>query len=157
MSNNLVGDSEEKRCELCGSNRTYIAVTKNGTYYPKWNSNPFKEDSLICGRCYRNLLYHKALPPSHVRRGIRIARIAKRTCHKCGGKTTTQKSKTTSNDYHIWHRHPEILNKWLCGRCYANWLFEPKRKFKTNKNVISTLESYLVEPEIRCLGTIRLI
>ena len=28
MSNNLVDDSKEKRCELCGSNMTYIAVTK---------------------------------------------------------------------------------------------------------------------------------
>jgi DNA mismatch endonuclease, patch repair protein len=135
MSNNLVDDSKEKRCELCGSNMTYIAVTKNGTRYPKWNSNPFKEDSSLCGRCYRHLLYQKALPPIHVRRSIHIARIAKRTCHKCGGKTTTQKSKATSNDYHIWHRHPEILNKWLCGRCYANWLFEPKRKFKTKEEI----------------------
>ena len=47
--------------------------------------------------------------------------------------TTTQKSKTSPNDYHIWHRHPEVLSKWLCGRCYANWLFEPKRKFKTKE------------------------
>jgi len=60
-------------------------------------------------------------------------KIAKRVCHKCGGKTTTQKSKTSPNDYHIWHRHPEVLSKWLCGRCYANWLFEPRRRFETKE------------------------
>jgi hypothetical protein len=85
MSNKLVDDTKERKCEYCGSDRTYMAVTKNGTPYPKWNNNPFKEDSRICGRCYRNLLYHKALPPSHARRAIRIGRIAKRVCHKCGG------------------------------------------------------------------------
>ena len=30
MSNNLVDDSKEKRCELCGSNRTYIVLTIDG-------------------------------------------------------------------------------------------------------------------------------
>jgi hypothetical protein len=133
MMNNPLKNTSEKRCEYCRSNRTYIAVTKNGTRYPKWNGNPFKEDSSLCGRCYRHLLYQKALPPIHVRRGIRIARIAKRVCHKCGGKTTAQKSKTSFSLYHIWHRHPEISNKWLCGKCYANWKFEPKRKFKTKE------------------------
>ena len=133
MSNKQVDDDKEKRCEKCGTDKTYMAVTKNRTSYPKWNSNPFKENSWICGRCYRRLLRRKALPPIHVRKGIRIARIAKRVCHKCGGKTNTQKSKTTSNDYNIWHRHPEVLTKWLCGKCYANWLFEPKRRFKTKE------------------------
>lgn len=123
----------EKRCEYCGTNTTYIAVTKNGTPYPKWNSNPFKEDSQICGKCYRNLLYHKTLPPIHVSRSIRMDRIAKRVCYKCGGKTNTQASKTTSSDYQIWHRHPTVIGKWLCGKCYANWLFERKRKFKTKE------------------------
>ena len=133
MSNNTSVKNNEKICEYCGSDRTYIAVTTIGTRYPKWNSNPFREDSWICGRCYRNLLYHKAFPPIQVRRIIRIDRVAKRVCHKCGGKTNTQKSKTSSNDYHIWHRHPEVLSKWLCGRCYANWLFELKRRFKTKE------------------------
>ena len=133
MSNSLSGNTNERRCEYCGNDRTYMAITQGGTPYPKWNSNPFKEETWICGRCYKNLSYHKALPPIHVRRGIRIARIAKRDCHNCGGKTSTQKSKTSPNDYQIWHRHPEILSKWLCGRCYANWLFEPKRKFRTKE------------------------
>jgi hypothetical protein len=93
-SNNPSSNPNEKKCEYCGTDRTYIAVTKNGTPYPKWNSNPFKEDSWICRRCYRNLLYHKAFPSIRVRRSIRIDRIAKRVCHKCGGKTNTQKSKT---------------------------------------------------------------
>jgi hypothetical protein len=52
MSNNLVEDSKEKRCELCGSNRTYIVLTMDGRPYPKWNKKPVKEDSWICGRCY---------------------------------------------------------------------------------------------------------
>jgi hypothetical protein len=56
MSNNLVGDSEEKRCELCGSNGTYIALTKDGRPYPKWNKNPSKEESWKCGRCYMTLV-----------------------------------------------------------------------------------------------------
>jgi hypothetical protein len=133
MSNSLSGNTSERRCEYCGNDRTYMAVTKGGTPYPKWNSNPFKEETWICGKCYRNFLYHKALPPIQVRRSIRINRIAKRVCHKCGGKSITQKSKTSPNDYHIWHRHPEVLSKWLCGRCYANWLFEPRRRFKTRE------------------------
>jgi DNA mismatch endonuclease, patch repair protein len=132
MSNNLVADSNKRRCEYCGSDKTYIAVTKSGTRYPKWNRNLFKEDSVICGKCYRNLLYHNALPPINIRRSIRKERIENRVCQKCGGKTTTQNSKTPSTHvYHIWHRHTKILNKWLCSKCYANSIFEPKRKFKT--------------------------
>jgi len=127
MSNSLSDNTSERKCESCGTDKTYMAVTKGGTPYPN------KEYSWICGRCYRHFLYRKALPPIHVRRGIRIARIAKRVCHKCGGKTTIQKSKTLPNDYHICHRHPEVLSKWLCGRCYANWLFEPRRRFKTKE------------------------
>jgi very-short-patch-repair endonuclease len=133
MMNNPSSNTDEKKCEYCGANKTYIAVTKKGTPYPKWNSNPYKENTWLCGKCYRNLLYHKALPPIQVRKSIRLDRIAKRVCHKCGGKTTTQRSKTSPNDYHIWHRHPEVLSKWLCGRCYANWLFEPTRRFKTRE------------------------
>lgn len=133
MTINPLEDTNERKCEYCGSDRTYIAVTKNGTLYPKWNNNPFKENTVICGKCYRNLLYHKALPPLHVRRSIRIDRIATRTCYECGGKTTTQKSKISSNRYHIWHRNPTVIGKWSCGKCYASWLFEPKRKFKTKE------------------------
>jgi DNA mismatch endonuclease (patch repair protein) len=132
MSNNLSGTTNEKRCEYCGG-KTYIAVTKEGTPYPKWNSNPFKENTLICGKCYRNLLYRKALPPIHVRRKIRKDRIAKRICYKCGGKTNTQESKTTSHDYQIWHRHPTISGEWLCARCHSNRINEPKKKFKTKE------------------------
>jgi DNA mismatch endonuclease, patch repair protein len=133
MTSNPSDKVNEKKCEYCGTDRTYIAVTKNGTPYPKWNNNPFKEDSLICGKCYKNLSYHKALPPIHVRRGIRKNRIAKRICYKCGRKTTTQKSKTSSHHYYIWHRHSTVMGKWLCGKCFANLYFEPKRKFKTKK------------------------
>jgi len=133
MMNNPTSNTDEKKCEYCGANKTYIAVTKRGTPYPKWNSNPYKENTWLCGKCYRNLVYPKALPPIQVRKSIRMDRIAKRDCHKCGGKTTTQKSETSPNDYHIWHRHPEVLSKWLCDRCYANCLFEPKRKFKTKE------------------------
>jgi DNA mismatch endonuclease (patch repair protein) len=133
MSSNLSDDTNKKICEYCGSDKTYMAVTKRGTLYPIWNFNPYKEDSCICGKCYRHLLYRKALPPIHIRKANRIARIAKRVCFKCGGKTITQQSKNSSSTYYIWHRHPEIANKWLCGKCYANWLFEPKRKFKTKE------------------------
>jgi DNA mismatch endonuclease, patch repair protein len=113
--------------------RHIMHLLRLGLPIRKWNNNPFKEDNQICGKCYRNLLYHKALPPIHVRKSIRKTRIAKRVCHHCGGKTTTQESKTSSSIYHIWHRHPTIPGKWLCGKCYANWLFEPKRKFKTKE------------------------
>lgn len=122
-----------KKCEYCGSEKTYVAITKNGTPYPKWNTNPFKENSSICGKCYRNLLYHKALPPIHLRRSIRIDRVAKRVCFKCGGKTTTQQSKTSSSMYHIWHKHPIVIDEWLCGMCYANYVNEPQKKFKTKE------------------------
>jgi hypothetical protein len=74
--NNPSSEINEKICEYCGSKRTYMAVTKNGTSYPKWNCNPCNENSMICGKCYKNLLYHKVLPLSHVRRGIRMKRIA---------------------------------------------------------------------------------
>ncbi|MPZ08172.1 MAG: DUF559 domain-containing protein [Nitrososphaeraceae archaeon] len=133
MSNSLSGNTSERKCERCGTDKTYMAVTKGGTPYPKWNNNPFKEDSWICGKCYRHLLYRKALPPSHVRRGICIARIGKRVCHKCGGKTTTQKSESTPYDYQNWHRHSTIFGKWLCARCHSNRINEPKKKFKTKQ------------------------
>ena len=148
MSNSLSDNTSERKCERCGTDKTYMAVTKGGTPYPKWNNNPFKEDSWICGRCYRHLLYRKALPPSHIRRGIRIVRIEKRVCHKCGGKTTTQKSKTSLNDYHMWHRHSEVSSKWLCGRCYANWLFEPRRRFKTKEERYQYISKLLMVLEI---------
>jgi hypothetical protein len=90
MSNSLSGNTGERKCESCGTDKTYMAVTKGGTPYPKWNNNLLKEDGWICGRCYRHFLDRKALPPIPVR----IARIAKRVCHKCGGKTTTQKDLT---------------------------------------------------------------
>jgi hypothetical protein len=133
MSNNPLENANGKKCEYCGSDKTYMAVTKNGTPYPKWNSNPYKEDSSICGRCYRHLLYQKALPPIHMRRSIRIARIAKRVCHKCGGKTSTQKSKSTSHDYSNWHRQPILPDKWLCAKCHTNRINESKKKFKSKK------------------------
>lgn len=131
MINNLSSNTDEKKCDYCGADKTYIAVTKKGTPYPKWNSNPNKENTWICGKCYRNFLYRKALPPIHIRRSIRIDRIAKRDCYECGGKTTTQKSTSSTYDSHIWHRHPIVIGKWLCGRCYIKRVNEPKKKFKT--------------------------
>ena len=44
------GDTKEKKCERCGSDKTYMAVTKDGTPYPNWISNRFKEDGWLCGR-----------------------------------------------------------------------------------------------------------
>jgi DNA mismatch endonuclease, patch repair protein len=131
MINNPPSNSDERKCHYCGADKTYIAVTKIGTPYQKWNINPFKEGTWICGKCYRNLLYHNALPPIHVRRSIQMSRISKRICYKCGSKTLTQKSKKSSHLYEIWHKHPKVKGKWLCARCYANLYFEPKRKFKT--------------------------
>jgi DNA mismatch endonuclease (patch repair protein) len=133
MSIKLLSDSDERRCEFCDAVTTYMAVTKKGKRYPKWYNNPSKEGTWICGKCIKNRMYHNALPPIHVRRSIRRERIAKRVCLKCGGKTNTQKSRISNHVYHVWHKHPEIPNKWLCGRCYAELLFEPKRKFKTRE------------------------
>lgn len=116
-----------------------MAVTRRGTPYPKWNNNPFKDDSWICGRCYRNLLYHKALPPIHVRRSIRTERVAKRVCFKCGGKTTTQQNKISLTISQIWHRHPEVPSEWLCGKCYAYYVNESKKKYKTKEEQYSHL------------------
>jgi DNA mismatch endonuclease, patch repair protein len=126
--------NDERKCHYCKANKTYQAVTKGGTPYPKWNTNPSIEDAVICGRCYRYLLYHKALPPSHVRRSIRKERISKRICYKCGSnKTLTQKSKRSSHHSEIWHKHPKLKVKWLCAKCYASLYYEPKRKFKTKE------------------------
>ncbi|HEY7569887.1 MAG TPA: DUF559 domain-containing protein [Nitrososphaeraceae archaeon] len=122
-----------KKCHYCGANTTYQAITKKGLTYSKWYRNPFKEYTWICGKCIKNLAYHDMLPAKHVRRSIRIDTIRKRRCYKCGGSTNTQKSKTSSYRYHVWHRHPEMLGEWLCDKCYTNLLFEPKRKFETNK------------------------
>jgi hypothetical protein len=133
MTSNPSDNVNEKKCEYCGTDRTYIAVTKNGTPYPKWNNNPFKENTLICSKCYRNLLYHKILPPSHVRRSIRMERVANQICHKCGGKTTMQRNTSSSYDTYIWHRHPTLIGKWLCGKCYASKINEPRKKFKTKE------------------------
>ena len=58
----------EKKCKYCGSNKTYLAVNEEGNTYQKWNSNPFKNDTWICGKCYRNLLYLKTHPITFVRR-----------------------------------------------------------------------------------------
>ena len=146
MTSNPLDDTNERKCEYCGSDRTYIAVTKNGTPYLKWNNNPFKESTVICGKCYRNLLYHKALPPIHIRRSIRIERIVIRTCYECLGKTTTQKSKASSSRYHIWHRHQTIIGKWLCGKCYASWLYQPKRKFKTKEECYKYMSKRMSGP-----------
>ena len=146
MLNNPSSNTDEKKCEYCGSDKTYLAVTKNGTPYPKWNSNPLKENTLICSKCYRNLLYHKILPPSHARKSIRRERVEKRVCFKCGGKATTQASKTSSSIYHIWHRHPKMIGKWLCGKCYASWLFQPKRKFKTKEECYKYMSKRMSGP-----------
>ncbi|MFZ0557149.1 MAG: hypothetical protein WAM26_17850 [Nitrososphaeraceae archaeon] len=66
MMNNPSSNPNEKKCEYCESDKTYTAVTKGQTPYSKWNNNPFKEGSWICGRCYRHPLYRKDLPPIHV-------------------------------------------------------------------------------------------
>jgi hypothetical protein len=34
MMNNTSSNANENRCEYCGTDKTYIAVTKNGTPYP---------------------------------------------------------------------------------------------------------------------------
>jgi NUMOD3 motif-containing protein len=129
-----------------GAVKTYRIVTKQRKPYSKWYHNPSKENTCICGKCLKNLEYHNALPPIHVRRSIRMERIGKRICYKCGGKTTTQKSKTSSHHYHIWHRHPIVAHKWLCGKCYANAINEPKRKFETKEERYAYLSKRLSGP-----------
>ena len=126
-------NSIKRKCCYCDADRTYFTITNKGRVYAKWYRNPLKEDTWICAKCIKNLTYHNALPAKHVRRGIRIDAINRRTCYKCGGNTIIQKSKTSSYDYHIWHKHPEVADKWLCAKCYANWLFEPKRRFETRE------------------------
>ena len=118
----------EKNCNYCDTDTTYMAETKKGLKYAKWYMNPHKAGGWICGKCYKNLQYHQALPPKHIRCSVRIARIAKRKCHNCGGNTIVQNGK-----YRIWHKHPKLTGKWFCAKCYANWIFRPKRKFNTKK------------------------
>ena len=69
MSNNLVDDSKEKRCELFGSNRTYIVLTMDGRPYPKWNKNPSKKivgyvedviDTFCTERLYLQFMFAEA-------------------------------------------------------------------------------------------------
>lgn len=118
----------ERNCNYCGGDSTYMAETKKGLKYAKWYMNPHKEGGWICGKCYKNLQYHQALPPKHIRCSVRIARIAKRKCHNCGGYTIVQNGK-----YRIWHKHPKLTGKWFCAKCYANWIYRPKRKFNTKE------------------------
>ena len=125
---NSINDGHDRKCNYCDGKTTYLATTKKGKKYAKWYINPHMEGGLICGKCYKNLQYHQALPPKQVRHGVRIARIANRKCHNCGGNTIAQNSK-----YRIWHKHPELTGKWFCAKCYANWIYGPKRKFKTKK------------------------
>jgi len=60
--------TNEKKCEYCRSNKTHLAVNEEGTTYQKWNSNPYKENTWICGKCYRNVLYLKTHPLTYVHR-----------------------------------------------------------------------------------------
>jgi hypothetical protein len=57
-----------KKCEYCGSVKTNVVLNEEGTNYQKWTSNPYKESTWICGKCYRNFLYLKAHPPNYFRR-----------------------------------------------------------------------------------------
>jgi hypothetical protein len=92
VMNSPSSNPDEKKREYYGTDRTYLDVTKKGTTYPKWNSNSLKQDTWIRGKCYRNLRYHKNIPPIHVPISIHVNLIAKRTCLQCGRKITTQKS-----------------------------------------------------------------
>jgi hypothetical protein len=127
MTNN-VSNSNERICYYCGTLKTYLVRTKKGKIYPKWYNNPLKEDTWICGKCFKNLSYNNALPEGEVSRSVHIKRIEARLCHKCGGKTNIQK--TNDSSYAIWHKHPSIRGKYLCAKCYASLRNESKRKFR---------------------------
>ncbi len=49
-------------CLNCGSNKTYIARTKNGTPYPNWYKY---ENGYICLRCRSRLIGNPKLNPIH--------------------------------------------------------------------------------------------
>jgi len=46
MSNNPTDNNNEKKREYCGSDKTFMDVTKNGTPYSKW----YKSRALLQGR-----------------------------------------------------------------------------------------------------------
>jgi transposase-like protein len=68
MEVNITMASGEKKCEYCGSKESSLALNEEGNMYRTWTRNPYEEDSWICGKCYRTLLYLKARPLTHFRR-----------------------------------------------------------------------------------------
>jgi hypothetical protein len=68
MEVNMAMASGEKKCKYCGSKESSLAVNEEGNTYQRRTRNPYEEDSWICGKCYRNLLYLKARPLTYFRR-----------------------------------------------------------------------------------------
>jgi len=71
MTNNPSGNTDEIRCQYCGSNETDIAINEEGSKYQVWHSNPYKNCTWICGECYRYYLYLERSSSSIFRSKIR--------------------------------------------------------------------------------------
>jgi len=54
-SNNV----NQKKCGLCGSNKTDI-INKEGNLVFRWLRNPYKKGTWMCGNCSRRRLYLKS-------------------------------------------------------------------------------------------------
>lgn len=130
MSKSTTCDSS-RSCTHCGSTHTYTGTTKIGKHYPHWYSNPCREDTWLCGKCFKNLGYHNRFPTKEELVELRNQRMSKRVCSDCNGTTMIQNVGKSS--YHIWHRNTDIRGTWLCARCYATRYYAPKKKFKTKQ------------------------
>jgi ribosomal protein S27AE len=50
--NNQLSHFNKRKCHRCGSDKTSVTVTEEGTAYPIWHSNSSKVDIWLCGKCY---------------------------------------------------------------------------------------------------------
>jgi DNA mismatch endonuclease, patch repair protein len=120
-----------RRCVDCVSSHTYTKRSKNGTPYPHWYRNPYKEGTWVCGKCHKYRQNHGNYPSKEDLADLRNQRLNQRICYECQAKTQVQR--VGSSSYYIWHHHPEIKDAWLCAKCYARRYYAPKKKFKTKE------------------------
>lgn len=52
MTNSTSNIVTQKKCDLCGSNKTDI-INKEGTLVFRWLRNPYRKGTWMCGKCCR--------------------------------------------------------------------------------------------------------
>ena len=75
-----------RRCVDCASSHTYTKRTKNGTPYPHWYGNPYKEGTWVCGKCHKYRQNHGNYPSKEDLADLRNQRLNQRICYECQAK-----------------------------------------------------------------------